>query len=185
MHRIQQIVLFCLIMAVSAGLGFSAFKFINPSADGESLRPFFSLEDLQGKTRTAADYDGQWLLLNFWATWCPPCVREMPLLQEWQAKYANVPLKVVGIAVDSPEAVQQFITETGLELTILMANQEGSLLARAYGNQLGGLPFTALVNPAGKIVWQVSGQLNAETDVKKLENLLGINGQNLQNSSQL
>lgn len=108
-----------------------------------------------------AQWQGRALLLNFWATWCPPCVKEMPLLDRVAREQAGK-LGVVGIAVDRQEAVREFLGRTPVSFPIGVAGFAGSTLARALGNPQGALPYTLLIDRTGQLVGRHLGETRAE-----------------------
>ncbi|MDF1481874.1 TlpA family protein disulfide reductase [Extensimonas sp. H3M7-6] len=106
----------------------------------------------QGGARLALrSFAGRPLLLNFWATWCPPCVAELPLLNSFYRAHREAGWQVVGLAIDQPASVQRFLQRQPLDFPIGLAAQGGTELARALGNLGGGLPFTVLFDAAGKV----------------------------------
>jgi thiol-disulfide isomerase/thioredoxin len=117
-----------------------------------TTRPLFSLKDLDDKTRDVKEWDGQVLMVNFWATWCPPCRKEMPAFIRLQEKYKSKGFKIIGIALDDKQSVIDFTDPMGINYPILMAAQDGIALTKAYGNTLGVLPFTVIVDRKGKII---------------------------------
>lgn len=122
-----------------------------------------SFDDLQGRPQPLAQWQGRWLLLNFWATWCPPCVEEMPLLQKTAHEFATRNLAVVGIGIDRVEPMRRFQAEFGLAFPLLVAGAGGSDLARELGNSSGALPYTVLISPDGRLVETQLGLLRPET----------------------
>ena len=116
-----------------------------------SVRPLFKLKDLEGKTRDIKEWDGRVLLINFWATWCPPCRREIPAFIELQEKYKDKGFTIIGIALDEKQAVIDYSDPMGVNYPLLMAEQEGITLTKAYGNRLGSLPFSVIVDRKGNI----------------------------------
>jgi thiol-disulfide isomerase/thioredoxin len=94
---------------------------------------------------------GQPLLLNFWATWCPPCVRELPLLDGFHREQAANGWRVAGLAIDTLEPVQQFLAKHPVSFPIGLAGAGGIELARELGNASGALPFTAVFDRRGKL----------------------------------
>jgi thiol-disulfide isomerase/thioredoxin len=104
-----------------------------------------------GASLAMAGFRGRPLLLNFWATWCPPCVEELPLLDAFQQQQAGRGWQVVGLAIDQPSAVRQFLARTPVRFPIGLAGLGGTELGKALGNRTGGLPFTVVFGPDGAI----------------------------------
>ncbi|HHB93187.1 MAG TPA: TlpA family protein disulfide reductase [Thioploca sp.] len=152
----------------------AGYLWFNPPQKSEKqtiYRPDFSLVDLNGKVRNVSEWNDKILVVNFWATWCPPCIREIPLLVEIQKDYAAIDLQVIGIAVDEHEAVQKFVEENYINYPIL----EGSGvidISKRFGNRLGALPFTAVVDRSGNIVIRHIGDLNLREVKEKILPLL-------------
>jgi thiol-disulfide isomerase/thioredoxin len=103
---------------------------------------------------------GRPVLLNFWATWCPPCVEEMPLIDRFFKENAANGWQVVGLAVDQPTAVRQFLQKTPVSYPIGMAGLGGTELGRSLGNLSGGLPFTLLLGASGAVLHRKMGKLS-------------------------
>jgi thiol-disulfide isomerase/thioredoxin len=102
-----------------------------------------------GSELDMAAHLGRPLLLNFWATWCPPCVREMPLLDRFAVAQAAAGWRVVGLAVDAAAPVREFLRRQPVGFEIGMAGFDGVALSRSLGNEGGGLPFTAVFDREG------------------------------------
>jgi thiol-disulfide isomerase/thioredoxin len=117
-----------------------------------------------------ADFRGQPLVLNFWATWCPPCVEEMPLLDTFYRQQKDQGWQVLGLAVDQAPAVQQFLRRLPVSFPIGMAGLPGVELSRALGNTTGGLPFTVVFSPKGEVAHRQIGKLTAD-DLTRLGSL--------------
>lgn len=111
----------------------------------------------QGGDLALASFQGQPLLLNFWATWCAPCVKEMPDLDRFQKDFAQQGWKVVGLAIDGPTPVREFLQKLPVSFDIGLAGLDGTELIKALGNTAGGLPYTVAINRAGVVVWQKLG----------------------------
>lgn len=122
--------------------------------------PDFALPDLSGTTRTLADFRGRPLLINFWATWCGPCVEEMPLLAAARASHAASGLEVIGIALDDPGAVREFVARLAIDYPILLDVPGRSDTSVRYGDSQGVLPFTVLVDAQGRIAGVRAGSFN-------------------------
>jgi thiol-disulfide isomerase/thioredoxin len=101
---------------------------------------------------------GRPLLVNFWATWCPPCVKEMPEIDRFARAMAPRGQQVVGLAIDSPVPVREFLARTPVGYAIGLAGLTGSELAKRLGNEMGGLPFTALFDRRGALVRRKLGE---------------------------
>lgn len=131
-------------------------------------RPDFRHGDLSGQWVSADDFDGRLLLVNFWATWCAPCRREMPVLQDADRDHGEN-LAVIGIAVDDPGRVGDFIEELAIEYPILVGSADVLATQRAWGNTAGVLPYTVLVDRTGIIRWQHLGEVSAKELTRVLE----------------
>lgn len=108
-----------------------------------------TFERLEGGTLPMANWRGRPLLLNFWATWCAPCITEMPLLDRFAREQEANGWRVLALAIDQPDPVRRFVTERKLRLPIAFAGSEGLELSRSLGNDHGALPFTAVFDSAG------------------------------------
>jgi thiol-disulfide isomerase/thioredoxin len=120
-----------------------------------------SLAQPAGGELVMANLRGKPLLLNFWATWCPPCVKEMPMLDAFYQAQRARGWQVVGLAVDSPTPVREFLKRVPVSFPIGLAGMEGSELSRALGNPNGSLPFTVVLNAKGNVVVQKLGSIEA------------------------
>jgi len=125
------------------------------------VRPPFRHAAVNGQFVSAEDFDGQALLVNFWATWCAPCRREMPLLNE-VAQANTGRLNVVGIAIDEPGPVIEFVDSLGITYPILVGSSDVIATQRAWGNTAGALPYTVLVDSTGIIRWRHLGEVTPE-----------------------
>ena len=112
----------------------------------------------EGGTLTMATLWGRPLVLNFWATWCPPCIEELPDLDAFHRDWSARGWQVVGLAVASPRAVESFLARQPLSFPIGLAGLEGTDLSRQLGNERGALPFTAVFDSQGRIVQRKLGQ---------------------------
>ena len=123
--------------------------------------PALSLQDVEGKPRTLKDWPGKWLLVNFWATWCAPCMHEIPALIATQAKYENAKLQVLGVAMDDPDAVRTLMRQKGFNYPSLVGDEQVQAIMEQFGNTLGALPYTVLIAPDGVIRYIELGGVDA------------------------
>lgn len=135
-------------------------------------RPGFKLPDLDGKMRDVNEWNGKVLVVNFWATWCPPCRREMPDFIDMQEKYGAQGLQFVGIALDEVTKVQDFIDTMGVEYPVLVGGDDAMQAAIAYGNSFGALPYTAIIDRQGKIVSVFRGEVKRDQAEELIQTLL-------------
>ena len=115
-----------------------------------------------GGSLALADFRGRPLVLNFWATWCAPCVREMPTLDRFRRQYAARGWQVVGLAIDRADAVKEFLARTPVGFPVALAGLDGAELARQLANDRGGLPFTAVFDASGRQVERHLGETHFE-----------------------
>jgi peroxiredoxin len=134
--------------------------------------PALRLPDLEGRTRELREFRGQVVLVNFWATWCPPCRREIPALQRVRGEYRERGFEILGVALDDAQAVRDFVAEHGLGYPQLLAGGEGAGVMGRFGNPRGALPYSVLVDREGVIRLAHLGELPPEKLVAALEPLL-------------
>ena len=135
-------------------------------------RPDFSLPDLDGQMRSISEWDGKVIALNFWATWCPPCLKEVPEFVSLQSRYQAQGLQFIGIALQKPEEVREFVTEHKVNYPILAGELEVIKLAEAYGNHIGALPYTVIIDRNGQIAHVKPGILPTEEAESIISGLL-------------
>ncbi len=149
--------------AALAGLGVAWMRLgdNDPLPDGAE-QAFWSLalKNLDGSEAALAGYKGRPLLVNFWATWCPPCVEELPLLDAFFQENKSKSWQVLGIAVDRQDAVERFLTQMPIAFPMLMAGPSGIALTQSLGNRQGGLPFSVLFGADGRVLRHRIGKLS-------------------------
>ena len=128
--------------------------------------PDFTLGDLTGTPRSIRSWPGKSMIVNFWATWCAPCRREIPLLRELQKNHGGEGFQVVGVAVDIREDVAKFVQEIGIDYPILVGEQDGLDAVNMFGQGSIGFPFTVFTDNQGRIVLFHLGEIyKADADV--------------------
>ena len=151
--------------AALAGAGVAWWRF---RSDDVALPPDFwstRFDRPEGGELVFADLRGKPMLLNFWATWCPPCVTELPLLDEFHRRERARGWQVVALAVDSPTPVREFLRQRPLSMPVGLAGLNGVDFARSLGNTMGGLPFTVVFDGAGAVRERKLGALKS-TDLE-------------------
>jgi thiol-disulfide isomerase/thioredoxin len=131
-------------------------------ADKEAAESFWrlSFETPDGQALAMSRFRGQKVLLNFWATWCPPCIEELPLLDNFHQQHKADNSLVLGLAVDQPSAVRAWLAARPLHFPVGMAGLGGTALSKSLGNESGSLPFSVAFGASGRIVWRKVGKLS-------------------------
>jgi len=127
----------------------------------------WQLPDLNQQPQAISQWQGEVLVVNYWATWCPPCRREIPALQQLQAEYGQYGVRVIGVAVDRAEAVAQFVAEQKMDYDILLDPSGSS--GKQLGNKFGSLPFTVVIDRE----LNAGNQHLGEMDLQQMKALVG------------
>jgi thiol-disulfide isomerase/thioredoxin len=170
------------LLSAATVLGYLGYRFVAeaphaPSHDAaadaarpalaDSLPPF-ALADLAGEPTPIASWPGKPMLVNFWATWCAPCLREIPLLKQFQADHPGI--QIVGIAVDRRDPVLSFAAEMDFNYPVLIGQNDAMEAAAALGVEVFALPITVFTDAAGAILGIHTGEIHAE----QLDNLVAV-----------
>jgi thiol-disulfide isomerase/thioredoxin len=160
MTKSRQATLFVAVALVATVAGFLVNPLARqPEVDTGGLLAA-ALPDLQGERRSIDQWRGKVVVVNFWATWCPPCLEEIPELVRMQARLGAKGLQVVGIAVDTEANVREFARNQPFNYPLLVGNAEAIELARQAGNVRGGLPYTVVLDRSGRPMRTFSGVLS-------------------------
>ena len=141
-----------------------------PATPEVITHPVFVLPDLDGTDREFVEWDGKHRLINFWATWCAPCRREIPMLNAFQEEHGEAGFQILGIAVDYIEQVVPFAEETEFKYPILIGQQDAMAVAESSGIEFIGMPFTMIVARDGELLSAYLGELHQG----HLDDIVGI-----------
>ncbi len=145
--------------------GWVAWRRFTPSQgadDAAALLYAQTLPDHAGQPYDLGQLRGKTVVLNFWATWCPPCIEEMPELAELHLEIAPRNGTVIGIGIDSAANVREFAEKHRFPYPLVVAGMGGTELARHFGNSIGALPFTSVIDPRGRIVERKLGRIRLD-----------------------
>jgi thiol-disulfide isomerase/thioredoxin len=147
-----------------AGAGLAWWRMTPQPASGAAQHAFWgrSFDTPTGESLSMTSLARKPLLVNFWATWCPPCVEELPLLDRFWRENAANGFQVLALAIDQPSAVRKFLQRQPLGFPVGLAGLGGTELAKSLGNATGGLPFSVFFKADGSIWRQKLGQLNLD-----------------------
>ncbi|MGH8223852.1 MAG: redoxin domain-containing protein [Woeseiaceae bacterium] len=170
----RRILAIAALLAVIGASGFLARQFLTqrpPEAAGSRVpagEPLdFALPDLDGRLRRLSDWQGRVRLVNFWATWCAPCRREIPLLKKTQAAYAEQRLQVIGVAIDFTEDVLAYAEDAQFNYPVLIGQEDAMAAAERSGIDFVGMPFTLIVGPDGRMIKAHLGEI-VEEDIARI-----------------
>ena len=150
--------------AALGGAGLAWWKFQPHAMEPGAEQALWGMEfdKPEGGALTMASLAGKPLLLNFWATWCPPCVEELPMLNTFYREHAAKGWQVLGLAIDQPSAVRKFLARIPLDFPVGLAGFGGTDLGRSLGNLTGGLPFTVVLGGEGRVLHRKMGQVTPQ-----------------------
>jgi thiol-disulfide isomerase/thioredoxin len=170
MTRASWLILALAVLAAAAGgwLQHASRARRGPDLVGQPA-PALQLPDLDGGTHALSEYAGRRVLLNFWASWCGPCLKEMPALAAAQTRFGGDRPVVVGIAMDTPENVRAYLKAYPVNYPILLGRLDDPDSARQLGDGASVLPYSVLLGTDGRVLASHAGVLDAAT----LERWLG------------
>ncbi len=178
----KNVLIFIVATTIAGASGFAVQRYLAKDTASVSVtetaspiigtaRPEFAMMDIEGNIRNIKDWDGQIVLLNFWATWCPPCLEEIPSFIEVQQELENRGFQIIGVAVDNEENVREFANEMEMNYPILAGEMEAIELSQKYGNSIGALPFSAIIDKNGTVTHTIMGELNKDRLISILKQL--------------
>ena len=137
----------------------------------------WKFQDLEGDKRPLSSWVNDVVVINFWATWCPPCLREIPLFTMLQEKYRKDGLQFIGVALDSEASVREFKETTVVNYPLLIGDADVVRFMEVLGNEIGALPFTVVLSREGRLLYSHMGeweQVDAEKELAKIMKNLQI-----------
>lgn len=160
----RQILLVLVLAACAGSAGYLAYRLLGPGASPLIGQPAPSLRfvDIQQREHRLDALRGQWVLINFWASWCAPCMDELPLLVEAQARYAARGLQILGPALDDASAIAPIVQRFRINYPVMADFVAADAAMQALGNTRGALPYTVLVDPQGRVAEVVLGGMSRE-----------------------
>ena len=167
------------IAGLAMGLGYNLYNGSNNPVNAAEHKPLEKLDtlpeltypDLQGNPRSTSEWQDQVLILNFWATWCPPCRKEIPHFIELQEQHKDN-VRFIGIAIDDLEAVQEFANIMGINYPTLLGDMNAIGISKQLGNRFSGLPFTAIFDQNGKLKHHQTGGISKQELEAQISKLL-------------
>ncbi len=169
----KQASLIIIAALIALGLGISARHLFSSAEKPDiSALPEFNLPDLSGRQHNISEWRGKVLVINFWATWCPPCLKEIPDFIALQQQYTSQGLQFIGIALEDQEPVAKFIAATKINYPILLGGDNGITLAQQLGNHIDAVPYTLIVDRQGQIVDRHPGEFSKDQITKIIAPLL-------------
>jgi len=163
-HSRRSVIAATALGGLLAGGLVSWFKHTPSQSNAKELEKLWSstFQSPSGEDVDWNKFKGKPLIVNFWATWCTPCVEEMPLIDRFYAENESKGWQVIGLAVDQPSRVKAFLSQNPVTYPILLAGLGGTELSRALGNESGALPFTLILNANEHVLLKKIGKLKAE-----------------------
>jgi thiol-disulfide isomerase/thioredoxin len=144
------------LLAVVAGIGLWTLNRPAPRVEAVELPPdvlyAMAFRDTDGKPRSMGEFRGDYVVLNFWASWCAPCREEMPGFSRLASAWKGRGVRFVGVTGDDPHAVERFLREVPVSYPVFLAGEDADRWARRLGDRDALLPFTVIVDPAGRVV---------------------------------
>ncbi len=165
MNRRQWMIIVTIsLLALFAGVLTSQWIYKTGLASDPAVKAFLTnpWQTPDGKAVDTQKWQGKVLVVNFWASWCPPCVEEMPTLDKLQQDFLQQNVLFVGIGIDSPSNIRDFLSKTPVSYPIVIGGLEGSNLSKQLGNSQGALPYTIIIDAKGKSTYSKLGKITED-----------------------
>ena len=159
------------VVALAGGIWLQSKN--QPETQSEAMKlPDYRLPDLTGNERSLSEWRGKTVIVNFWATWCPPCREEIPEFVALQQEFQDRGLQFVGIAIETKESVEKYLDFVDINYPMLIAGDQGIILTQQWGNSAGILPFSLIFNQQGEMIHKQVGQLSRAKILEIIEPLM-------------
>ncbi|MCK5828678.1 MAG: TlpA family protein disulfide reductase [Methylococcales bacterium] len=172
MNKNTLYIVFAAVIATAGG--FFSHSLSNSSDNIKPNTPLidFSLPDLTGKQRNITEWQGKIRIINFWATWCPPCLKEIPEFIKLQNEFKSNNIQFIGIAIEDSQSVKEYLDTININYPILVGGDEAIALSHQLGNIVNAVPFTVFVNPRGQVIHRQPGEIDRDNLIKIITPLL-------------
>ena len=156
-----------ILMVLASIIALSGGIFVHSLADKDQQATTspaikFTLPDISGTQRSLSEWQGKIRIINFWATWCPPCLEEIPEFIKLQAKFKDKNLQFIGIAIEDKQPVEQYLKDNPVNYPMLIGGDEAIKLSQQLGNIVNAVPFSLILNQQGQIIHRQPGELSKE-----------------------
>ncbi len=129
----------------------------------DDILPVFNFPDTDEKMHSISEWQGKTLVINFWATWCQPCLKEIPEFMQLQMQFGKQNVQFIGIAIDELLAVTRYKNTVSINYPVLISSEwDGFNLAQQLGNSANTVPYTVVANSAGQIIYRHAGTVKKE-----------------------
>ena len=171
MNKNTVLILIVGIIALTGGI------FVQRLSSSEPIKTItpaleFSLPDLTGKQHSITEWQDKIRIINFWATWCPPCLKEIPEFIKLQNQFGDKGVQFIGIAIEDKQAVDEYLTTISINYPILIGGDEAITLSHQLGNIVNAVPFTLIIDRKGQIIHRQPGELSKEKILEIINPLL-------------
>jgi len=171
MQQNTLIIVLASIIALSGGL------FVRSLSDKNSQETSIpalelNLPDVEGNPRSLSEWQGKIRIINFWATWCPPCLKEIPEFIKLQNEFRDKNLQFIGIAIEDKQTVEQYLKNNPVNYPMLIGGDQAIALSQQLGNIVNAVPFSLIVNQQGQIIHRQPGELSREKIIEFITPLL-------------
>jgi len=171
MQKNTLLIIFASVIALSAGLFVRSLSVQDQqSASIPALE--ISLPDVSGKQRHLSEWQGKIRIINFWATWCPPCLKEIPEFIKLQLEFKNNNIQFIGIAIEDLATVKEYLNNNPVNYPMLIGGDKAIALSQQLGNIVNAVPFSLIINQQGQIIHRQPGELSREKIIEIITPLL-------------